>query len=289
MKGFFSGYYTFSKELGYGVNNSKLLLYKADEDYARKEFFVGSKYTRRSGHFNSSFVGLDYRKIVVADTILKLNREYLSPGLKRQQMLALSWGFRRDLRDYKYYPLNGYIFDIEVAHSGFGFINNEPEWMYIIAMYRKYHSISDRWHASCSLKAKISGQTETPYSAQRGFGYGSDLVRGYEYYVIPGQNFGLFKSNIKYTLLKTKVVSLPFPISEKFKTIPNTFYLNAGFESGYVRDRRFANVNPLANTWQFGYGLGLDYVTYYNLVFSIEYSMNQMGESDLFLHFVAPI
>jgi hypothetical protein len=51
----------------------------------------------------------------------------------------------------------------------------------------------------------------------------------------------------------------------------------------------FAQENPLANTWQFGYGIGLDYVTYYNLVFSVEYSLNRMGESGLFLHFAAPI
>ncbi len=285
----FSGSYTLSKEIGYGVNDSRLLLYKANSDYAREEFSVGSRYTRRSGHFSSSFLGLDYRNLMVADTIVKLNRDYLSPGLKGQQMVTVSWGFRRDLRDYKYYPLNGYLFDIEAARSGWGFIKNEPEWMYIAAMYRKYQPLTDRWHASFSFKGKVSGQSETPYWVQRGFGYGSDLVRGYEYYVIPGQNFGLFKSNIKYTLLKTKVISLPLPISEKFKTIPNAFYLNAGFESGYVRDRRFANVNPLANTWQFGYGIGLDYVTYYNLVFSVEYSLNRMGESGLFLHFAAPI
>jgi outer membrane protein assembly factor BamA len=285
----FSGSYTLSKELGYGVDDSRLLLYKADNGYAREEFSVGSRYTRRSGHFNSSFLGLDYRSMMVADTIVKLNRDYLSPGLKGQQMLTVSWGFRRDLRDYKYYPLNGYLFDIEAARAGWGFIKNETEWMYLAAMYRKYLPLSERWHTSLSLKGKLSGQSETPYWVQRGFGYGNDLVRGYEYYVVPGQNFVLIKSNVKFTLLKTKVVSLPLPISEKFRTIPNAFYLNAGFESGYVRDRMFAQENPLANTWQFGYGIGLDYVTYYNLVFSVEYSLNRMGESGLFLHFAAPI
>jgi hypothetical protein len=89
--------------------------------------------------------------------------------------------------------------------------------------------------------------------------------------------------------MKTKVVALPLRISDKFKNVPNAFYLNAGFETGYVRDNQFAQSNFLANQYQFGYGLGLDYVTYYNMVFSLEYSINRMGESGFFLHFAAPI
>lgn len=285
----FFGYYTLSQELGYAVKESKLLLYKADDDYAREETSFGTRYTRRNGHFNTSFFGAEYRDLQVADTIVALNPDYLSPGLFRQRMLMLSWGFRRDLRDYKYYPLNGYVFDMEVVKSGWGFIKDEPEWMVFTAQFRKYFAVAKKWYASYSIKGKLSGISETPYWVQRGFGYGNDLVRGYEYYVVPGQNFLLFKSNLKYNLLQTKVVSLPLPISEKFKTIPNAIYLNVGAESGYVRDRQFSKSNPLSNTVQLGYGLGLDYVTYYNLVFSVEYSFNRMGESGFFLHFAAPI
>lgn len=285
----FSGSYTTSKEVGYDVDDSKLKLYQSGSGFARTEFSTGLRYSRRKGYFNTSFLGVEYRKIRLDDIISKLNPEYLFNSSSDQQLLAVSWGFRRDLRDYKYYPLGGYLLDLEAVKSGWGIQENEPEWMFLSANYRKYGQIAPKWHYAYSLKGKLSGQSDNPFWIQRGFGYGSDLVRGYEYYVIPGQNFALFKSNIKFTLMKTKVVSLPLPISDKFKNIPNAFYLNAGFETGYVRDRQFAYKNPLSNRIEYGYGIGFDYVTYYNLVFCVEYSINRLGESGFFLHFATPI
>jgi hypothetical protein len=47
--------------------------------------------------------------------------------------------------------------------------------------------------------------------------------------------------------------------------------------------------NSLADELQFGYGIGLDFVTYYDIVLRSEYSFNKFGEHGFFLHFVAPI
>lgn len=286
----FFGSYTASKEIGYGVDDSRLLLFDAEKGYARKEASGGFRYTHKRGYFNTTYLGFEFRDMEIADTIVELNPTYLNNvGGTKQQMLTFTIGFRRDLRDYKYYPLSGYLFDIDLMKSGWGFIPNEPELFQITSQFRRYLKFGPKWHGSYAIKGRLSGRSDNPYWVQRAFGYGNDLVRGYEYYVIPGQNFLLFKTNLKFTLMKTKVVSLPLRISEKFKNVPNAFYLNAGFESGYVRDNRYSQSNTLANQYQFGYGLGLDYVTYYNLVFSVEYSVNKMGESGFFLHFAAPI
>ncbi|MEY3343345.1 MAG: hypothetical protein RL090_1029 [Bacteroidota bacterium] len=286
----FFGSYTASKEIGYGVEDSKLLLYDAVDGYARQETACGLRYTHKKGYFNSTSLGLEFRDMNIADTIVELNPTYLNNvGGVKQRMLTFTMGFRRDLRDYKYYPLSGYLFDIDLLKSGWGLFPNEPELFQITSQYRKYLKFASKWHGSYAIKGRLSGKSDNPYWVQRAFGYGNDLVRGYEYYVVPGQNYFLFKTNVKYTLMKTKVVELPLRISEKFKSVPNAFYLNFGFESGYVRDNRYASSNTLANQYQYGYGLGLDYVTYYNLVFSVEYSMNRMKESGFFLHFAAPI
>ena len=39
----------------------------------------------------------------------------------------------------------------------------------------------------------------------------------------------------------------------------------------------------------FGTGIGIDFVTYYDKVIRFEYGVNDMGETGLFIHFVAPI
>ena len=45
----------------------------------------------------------------------------------------------------------------------------------------------------------------------------------------------------------------------------------------------------LDNKFIFGTGVGLDFVTYYDKVLRLEYGINDMGETGLFIHFVAPI
>ena len=120
-------------------------------------------------------------------------------------------------------------------------------------------------------------------------GYGREAIRGYEYYVIDGQRYFLTRNNIKFELMSKKVVQAGFIPLNKFNTIPFSFYLNLFFDAGYVRDALYFNGNPLTNSWQYGYGAGLDLFTYYDLVFRLEYSFNKLGESGIFLHFTAPI
>jgi hypothetical protein len=61
------------------------------------------------------------------------------------------------------------------------------------------------------------------------------------------------------------------------------------YDAAYVRDRQFGDTSPLSNRYLHGMGAGIDYVTYYDLVFRVEYSWNREGEHGLFLHFTAPI
>jgi hypothetical protein len=55
-------------------------------------------------------------------------------------------------------------------------------------------------------------------------------------------------------------------------------------DAGYVSDHVFDAVNPLSNEWQYSYGIGYDYVTYYDLVFRFEYAINKLNEHGLFFH-----
>ncbi len=285
----FSGAFSRNREAGFKVEESKLLLYKDPDNFVRKEIFGAIKYSRRSGFYNTSSFSCEYRYNTIEDTIAKLNPDYLGKGDTIQNLITIAWLFRRDRRDFKVYALNGYVFDFEMVKNGIGLLKNEPDLLYLTSTIKYFKPLAKRWYFASSLKGKLSGQSDAPYFNQRGFGYGSDFVRGYEYYVIPGQNYLLTRNTLKFALVPTQIISMPFSILEKFRTIPYAFYLNANFDLGYVRDRQFQKYNPLANKLQFGYGAGIDYVTYYNLVFRLEYSFNKFGENGFFLHFTAPI
>lgn len=281
--------YSRNREAGYKVEDSKVLLYKDEENFVRKEIFGGIKYTQRRGFYNTSSFSVEYRYNQIEDTITKLNPEFFGAGNSIQQLISIAWMFRRDRRDFKVYALKGYLFDFEMVKNGIGLLENEPDLLYLSSTIKYFKPLSTKWYFASSIKGKLSGQSDAPYFNQRGFGYGNDFIRGYEYYVVPGQNYVLTRNSIKFALVPTQILSLPFNVLEKFRTIPYAFYLNANFDMGYVRDRQFKQDNPLANKWQFGYGLGIDYVTYYSLVFRLEYSFNKFGENGFFLHFTAPI
>ena len=135
------------------------------------------------------------------------------------------------------------------------------------------------------MKGRLTGQNEAPFYNQRALGYGSDAIRSYELFVINGQQYALYKSNLKFTVIKPNVVQLPGINSDKFGKVPYALYFNLLFDIGYVNDNTFARTNPLANQWLPGYGVGLDFVSYYNIVIRAECSINKFGAYGLFLHF----
>jgi hypothetical protein len=45
----------------------------------------------------------------------------------------------------------------------------------------------------------------------------------------------------------------------------------------------------LSGQWLGGGGAGIDLVTYYDRLLRVEYSINRMGETGLFIHFMASI
>lgn len=58
---------------------------------------------------------------------------------------------------------------------------------------------------------------------------------------------------------------------------------------GYVtRDSNTPYNNTLEGNFLYGWGVGLDLVTYYDNIFRLEYTINKFGESGFFLHFGAP-
>ena len=81
---------------------------------------------------------------------------------------------------------------------------------------------------------------------------------------------------------------MPLPFN-KFNTFHYALYAGIFGDAGYVDDNRYAQKNPLANSFLYGYGAGIDYVTYYDIVFRFEYSFNKMLEHGFFVSFNAGI
>jgi hypothetical protein len=76
---------------------------------------------------------------------------------------------------------------------------------------------------------------------------------------------------------------------EEFSYFPLRLFLSTNFDHGFVNDRNQIPSNTrLTNTYLFGYGMGLDLVTFYDMVFRFEYSINNQNEGTFFFNLRAP-
>ena len=285
----FSSYYYRNHEIAFNTNNNNVVYYKDPDNYIRKEMVSRVSYTNRRGLYNTHILNVMYNMADIADTVKSINADYFVNQQTHINYTSLSYFFKHDLRDSKVYPLHGYYFDFEAAKLGLGFIKGESiDITNLYTSFKKYWQISNRIYLASGVKGKYSFNPIQPYYIQRALGY-SNYVRGYEYYVVDGSSYALAKLGLKYELVKPHVKKIPYLNAEKFDTFHYAFYLELFSDMAYVNNKTNYKTNSFTNSYIYGTGIGLDFVTYYDNVFRLEYSFNKRGEYGIFLHLYAPI
>lgn len=278
-------------EIAYATLNNGLLFYKDTENFVKKEFSARINYTYRHAIYNNHLLEARYYKGTLRDTLLSLGKDYpyYADNKNTMEFVSLDYIFRRDRRNYRYYPLKGYYFDFEAIKYGLGILKNEKlDVIQLYSSYKKYWQLSNRFYAAASIKGKVSGNSHQPYSVMRAFGYNT-YVRGYEYYVIDGYNYALAKTGLTYEIIKPKTHKLPIIKLEQFSKFYYALYARIYADMGYVDNPVNFEFNKLNNMYLMGAGAAIDIVTYYDGVLRIEYSFNKLGEYGFFLHLTAPI
>ena len=134
----------------------------------------------------------------------------------------------------------------------------------------------------CVIKA--AGEIKFPYNPfyynQQLFGTGTFQLSGQEYNVVDGVAGVLGK-----TTIEQKIFSYVYknPIrSKSHDKIPFGFYLNVFGNLGYCNNPYYTT--SLNNKLMYTYGVGLDIVSVYDLVFKISFSFNQLNVNGLYIH-----
>ena len=270
-------------EVAYITQNNKLVFYRNDNKFVKTSYRVTLGYQYRQTLYTYHKIVLQYNNITITDSVKLKNPEYLGDSLTTTQHLSLNYGFTHDKRNYIYYPTRGYYFHTSLSYKGFIF--KETDVAYVKGDFNWYQPIINRLFFGQDISCKISNKYEQPYYLIEGLGY-ADFVRGYEYYVIDGNNNFLLKNNLRYNLLKRKDFKMGFIPWEQFNKSYISIYLNTFFDIGYVYNpfEPTNTTNTMVNSWQYSGGIGIDFVTYYDTVFRIEYSINKFGESGFFIH-----
>jgi len=275
------------RETGYITDRDKLVFYRAG-DFLLHSFDLSAFVRYRPDFHFTHTLQLRYNSLHASDSLLQLNPDYTLSGSKEPGFFELSYLLKADFRDQRAYPLNGWYAEVSAAKTGL-LSGDAYDFVSAKLVFRAYHQLNRSWFLAGSFTSRLMTRQNLPYYLSQALGYRRDYVRGYEYYVVDGNNFWLAKLNFKYALLKPAIMHLSWPPTAKFNTVPYSLYLGAFIDGGKVWPDEFYGNNGLKEEFLRGVGVGLDFVTYYDKVVRAEFSVNGRGESGFFLHFMAAI
>ena len=246
---------------------------------------LNTEITYRKNLHQTHRLKFTYLHTIVNDSIATLNPNYLGNNLPKTSIYSLEYIFEYENRDYINYPLNGFALNF-AAKKHLSATANVKHFEFATKV-EKYIEPYKRFYIGSSFKAKYSTEGEQPYFIQKALGY-DHYVRGYEYYVVDGQSYWLSKTAAKYALIEKTTFDIPYVKMKQFNKSHYSLYLGIFSDIGYVIDNQNQEQNSINNSLLWGKGIALDYVTYYDKLLRIEYSINALGEKGVFLHFSSP-
>lgn len=273
-----------SKNIAYRTFEHKLL-YLRSRELLQETRGGGISYTYRNSFYNTHAFKVEYRKTTVADTVLQLNDNYFGPEKSVQRFFMLTYLFTADHRDIGAYPLNGSHLQIRVEQKGLG-IYDDVHRTAITAGYARFIPLKHKFYFSNYTNGYISFPQNQPYNQYGALGYRSQILRGYEIYVIEGPMYLINKTTFKKLLFAKTYRWEAWPI-EQFRHLPIAIYIKSFADVGMVKGYpHYANNTLLTDKLLVGAGGGFDIVSSYDVVLRLEYTFNHTGKGGFFLNII---
>lgn len=223
-------------------------------------------------------LGITYKDYSVGDTVVKLNPTYYENGSKRARLIEFSYRFDLNYVDNWNYPLYGFKFvGYLVSRIGMEGLSAQH---YINIETGVFGSPMPKWYLSAILRGRVELPEKQPYYFAGGLGTRTDYVRGYEYYVIDGSQYGLLRLDLKREIFN-KTYALPL---QYFTSIPLRIYPKIFADVGYIKSDIAGNRSFLDNRVLYAVGAGVDIVTLYDLKIRLEFAYNHLAQNGLYLH-----
>ncbi|WP_282036730.1 hypothetical protein [Saccharicrinis aurantiacus] len=275
--------YRANAQVSYNTLNNVDNVIKVESGFAQQESLVNVLFKYRSNHVNRHSVNIGYNAIHIADTVAKLNPDYLLDGNTSLEFLSLKYSYSIDYRDSKVFPLRGNLLRASALKSGFGIFTSTYNDLALQLEYLQFGNIHKRFYYGWQFGSKYGSSKDNPFVFNKGLGT-SEFLNGYEYNVIRGTSYAYSKQKVIFELVPTQTANLKFIPLKQFSKLHYAFYLRTFFDTGYVYDANQDPSNFMSNTFLYSYGLGIDMVTYYDRVLSVNYAINKFGQSGFYIH-----
>lgn len=270
------------------VNNRQVFYTNENEDVLRKNISSFLRYTYRGSYYNFHFVTMGYNNTEIHPDVFIQNPNYFPIDKTKLDYFVFGYLFRHDNRDNVLYATQGQLLNLGLTSYGM-FGNRNFQDIEISLNANKYLKFNQYFHFATGLSLNSFFGKSQPYTLVRGIGYNPNFIRGYELNVVEGQQIVVQKNSLRFNILNVGYDIGNLVPLEEFSYFPIKLYLSANFDHGFVNDRNRLPENlRLTNQYLFGYGLGLDLVTLYDMVFRFEYSLNNSNEGAFYFNVRAP-
>jgi hypothetical protein len=271
--------YSRNRELNYDTKNNKQVFFKDPSKFIREQFYAGGLYSYRKGSIVRHYVRLGVQGESIADTVARLNPNYLGGSKRRVAYPELRYTYQYFDLNYIPYPTRGTSIEIDFLKRGFGKNVNLTQ---LQLRFGKYFTLPNKFYISSFAEGNIKLPFDQPFFNQSLLGYNESFMRGLEYYVVDGVAGGYIRNTIG-----KEIAAVRFNTglrSKTYNSIPFRFYLKAYGDAGYIYNKNNLMTNSLNNRLIYSGGIGLDIISIYDIVLRVEYSFNQKGENGLFIH-----
>ncbi|MCC6187208.1 MAG: hypothetical protein IT256_08670, partial [Chitinophagaceae bacterium] len=260
---------------------NKLLFARHNNEFLYQYFFGQAAWMYRAAYHTRHILSVGYNHYRVGDTVLQLNNDFFAKGSKQLSYLELAYRYEYNGVDNWNYPRRGLKVVASLASRwGLAGMGYQALSGLELGVFRPLHN---RWYGSLVLRGKaIVAQQQQPYFLAAAFGYKTNYVRGYEYYVVEANNFAIARLSLKYEAVRKRFEKLPF---RYLPQLPLWLYPKLFLDAGYASNKNISNNNNnLANRLLYSVGMGIDIITAYDLKLRIEFAYNHLGENGLYLH-----
>lgn len=272
--------YRRNRELNYGMDSAKPNkwgFYKQEDRFLITQGYFDFTYTYRPALRTRHSFKVGYGNYKIDTAVQRLNPIYFGNGATGIKYFDIGYHVSYNNLDYSPYPMKGFFGEASLDNR-FGKNAN-----YTQLTLRSNNNFRLTPHASFQLQGV--GVVRLPFNqsyVNSSFMGSADIyMRGLEYYVIQGVAGGIARGTIKNELLSFNVIN---PLKSKsHDKIPFRLFIKTFADLGYsyLPNKGISVLNnKLLRTW----GVGIDIITFYDVVIRLEYSYNQLGERDLFFH-----
>lgn len=289
-----AGAYRNSAVVEYGSKmNDRQILY---EKGSLKEFSLINTFTLRPGLYNYGKIRITASKLLMSDELYNLTlndslANFLPGENKSVSYFNLYIEYTYDSRNSHAYPLKGNYLTGFVDKRGLGILSRDVDYFYYGIDFHFYQKLSEKWYTAEMVKLVNSSSQNIPYYFKQDMTSRGNFVRGYDYYALRGDQLYYFRSNLKYQLIKPGIMKARKEKHKdsQFRNLPYAFYLNTFADVCYVAEKFYGDFNSYNNRALYSWGVGLDFITYYDLVLRFEYAFTILGTHGFYFGFGMPI